>query len=58
MKLRLACAILVALLGATSMAAAGKPAWAPPSNPPQTLMEYACSLLPSSVTSWIPFCSA
>jgi hypothetical protein len=55
--LRLACALAIALFGATAMAeAAGKPAWAPPSNPPDTLLDYACSLLPSAAAAWVPFC--
>jgi hypothetical protein len=55
--LRLACALAIALLGASAMAeAAGKPAWAPPSNPPDTLLNYACSLLPSAAAAWVPFC--
>jgi hypothetical protein len=55
--LRLACALGIALFGATAMAeAAGKPAWAPPSNPPDTLLDYACSLLPAAAASYVPFC--
>jgi hypothetical protein len=55
--LRLACALAIALFGATAMAeAAGKPAWAPPSNPPDTLLDYACSLLPAAAASYVPFC--
>ncbi len=55
--LRLACALGIALFGATAMAeAAGKPAWAPPSNPPDTLLDYACSLLPSAAAAYVPFC--
>lgn len=47
--LRLVVALSLAVFGATAMAeAAGKPSWAPPSNPPDTLLTYACSLLPSS----------
>ena len=56
-KLRLAMALTVAVLGAASMAEAGKPAWAPPNDSaPDTLLAYACSLLPDGVASWIPFC--
>jgi hypothetical protein len=55
--LRLACALGIALFGATAMAeAAGKPAWAPPANPPDTLLDYACSLLPSAAAAYVPFC--
>jgi hypothetical protein len=56
--LRIAVALSLAVFGATAMAeAAGKPAWAPPSNPPDTLLAYACSLLPSAVAASIPFCN-
>jgi hypothetical protein len=56
--LRLACALAIALFGATAMAeAAGKPGWVPPSDPPDTLLAYACSLLPSGVASHVPFCA-
>ena len=55
--LRLACALAFALFGAAAMAeASGKPAWAPPSDPPDTLLEYACSLLPAGIAAHVPFC--
>jgi hypothetical protein len=55
--LRLACALAIALFGATAMAeAAGKPTWAPPSNPPDTLLDHVCSLLPAAAASYVPFC--
>ena len=55
--LRLACALAFALFGAAAMAeAAGKPAWAPPADPPDTLLDYACSLLPSAAAAYVPFC--
>ena len=55
--LRLACALGIALFGATAMAeAAGKPAWAPPSNPPETLKDYVCSLLPDAAAAYVGFC--
>ena len=56
--LRLACALAVALFGATGIAhAAGKPGWVPPADPPQTLLDRACSLLPDGVAAYIPFCN-
>jgi hypothetical protein len=55
--LRLACALAIAMFGATAMAeAAGKPNWAPPSDPPNTLLAYACSLLPSAAAAYVSFC--
>jgi hypothetical protein len=60
-KLRLACALSVAVFGAAAMAQAqGKPGTvpvgppatpverptAPPENPPDSLLEYVCSILP------------
>jgi len=36
--------------------AAGKPAWAPPADPPNTLKGYVCSLLPAAAASYVPFC--
>jgi hypothetical protein len=55
--LRIAFALAIALLGASAMAeAAGKPAWAPPSNPPDTLLGYVCSLLPSAAADYVSFC--
>ena len=55
--LRLACALAIAVFGAAAMAeAAGKPAWAPPSDPPDTLLHYVCTLLPSAAASYVPFC--
>jgi hypothetical protein len=36
--------------------AAGKPAWVPPSNPPETLKDYVCSLLPAAAASYVSFC--
>jgi hypothetical protein len=55
--LRLACALGIALFGATAMAeAAGKPAWAPPADPPDTLKGYVCSLLPAAAASYVSFC--
>ena len=57
-NLRLACALAVALFGATGIAhAAGKPAWVPPADPPQTLLDYACSLLPSAAAAYVSFCN-
>jgi hypothetical protein len=57
-RFRLACALAVAVLGATAIAEAqGKPSFVPPSDPPDTLLEYACSLLPSAAAAWVPFCS-
>jgi hypothetical protein len=51
--LRLACALGIALFGATAMAeAAAKPAWVPPSNPPETL---TCG--PQSPSFLAAFCS-
>ena len=56
--MRLVIALSLSVFGAAAMAeAGGKPAWAPPSNPPDTLLTYACSLLPSSVASHVPFCN-
>ena len=56
--LRLVCALAVALFGAAVMAeAAGRPAFAPPSDPPQTLLDFACSLLPSAAAAYVPFCN-
>ena len=55
--LRLACALAFALFGATAMAeAAGKPTWAPPADPPDTLLAHVCSLLPAAVASHVSFC--
>lgn len=55
---RLACALAVAIIGAATVTyAEGKPPFAPPSDPPDTLLEYACSLLPSAVASHVPFCA-
>ena len=60
-KLRLACALAVAVFGAAGMAQAqGKPSTvpvgppttpverptAPPENPPDSLLDYVCSILP------------
>jgi hypothetical protein len=57
-QLRLVVALSLAVFGAAALAeAAGKPSWAPPSNPPDTLTAYACSLLPASVAAHIPFCN-
>ena len=57
--LRLMTALSLAVFGAAVMAeAAGKPAWVPPSDPPQTLLEYACFLLPTAAASYVPFCAA
>jgi hypothetical protein len=56
--MRLIFALSLAVFGAAAMAeAAGKPSWVPPSNPPDTLLAYVCSLLPSSVAASIPFCN-
>ena len=56
--LRLAIALSLSVFGATAMAeAAGKPSWVPPSNAPDTLLSYACALLPSGVASYVPFCN-
>ena len=56
--MRLVFALSLAVFGAAAMAeASGKPSWVPPSNPPDTLLEFACSLLPSSVAARIPFCN-
>ena len=56
-NLRLAFALALAVLGSAAMAeASGKPAWAPPSDPPDTLLEYACSLLPAAAAARVPFC--
>jgi hypothetical protein len=55
--LRLACALGIALFGATAMAeAAGKPSWVPPSNPPETLKDHVCSLLPAAAAAYVGFC--
>jgi len=55
---RLVLAFCFAVLGAAAMAeAGGKPSWAPPSDPPQTLLDYACSLLPDAAAAYVPFCS-
>ena len=35
---------------------AGKPAWVPPADPPNTLKGYVCSLLPAAAASYVPFC--
>ena len=57
-QMRLMIALSLAVFGATAMAeAAGKPSWVPPSNPPDTVLAFACSLLPSSVAASIPFCN-
>jgi hypothetical protein len=56
--MRLVFALSLAVLGAAAMAeAAGRPSFAPPSDPPDTLLEYICSILPSSVAARIPFCN-
>jgi hypothetical protein len=56
--LRLACALGIAMFGATAMAeAAGKPGCVPPSDPPDTLKAYVCSLLPSAAAAYVPFCA-
>jgi len=55
--LRLAFALAIALSGATTIARAeGKPGWVPPSDPPQTLKDRVCSLLPSAAAAYVPFC--
>lgn len=55
---RLACALAIAVFGATAMAeAAGKPGWVPPSDPPDSLFSYVCSLLPSAAAGYVPFCA-
>ena len=58
MKLfRLTCALAMAVLCATAIAEAkGKPSFVPPSDPPATLLDYACSLLPPAAAAWVPFC--
>jgi hypothetical protein len=57
-RLRLACALAVTILGAATIAQAqGKPSFAPPSDPPNTLKEHVCSLLPSAAAAWVPFCN-
>jgi hypothetical protein len=57
-RLRLACALAVAVVGAATVAEAkGKPGFVPPSDPPTTLQQYACSLLPSAASSWVSFCN-
>jgi hypothetical protein len=55
---RLALALAVALSSAANMAYAdgGKPGWVPPSNPPQTLKDRVCGLLPSAAAAYVPFC--
>ena len=56
-SLRLACAFAIAIFGAAALAEAhGKPSFVPPSDPPATLLEYACSLLPAAVAARVPFC--
>lgn len=56
-QFRLTCALAPAILGANAIAEAqGKPAFVPPSDPPDTLLEHACSLLPSAAAAWVPFC--
>ena len=57
-QLRIGFALAIALLGATSMAYAGKPGWVPPSDPPQTLKDLACSLLPAAAAAYVPFCQS
>lgn len=55
--LRLTCALAIAVFGATAMAeASGKPTWVPPADPPTTLLQYACSLLPSAAAAYVSFC--
>jgi hypothetical protein len=57
-NMRLVVAFSLAVFGAVAIAeAAGRPSWAPPSDPPDTLLAYVCSLLPSSVAAYIPFCN-
>ena len=58
-RLRLACALAVTMLvGAVTIAEAkGKPSFAPPSDPPATLQQHACSLLPSAAAAWVSFCN-
>ena len=57
-NLRLACALAIAVFGATAMAeAAGKPGFVVPSDPPDSLLAYACSLLPSAAAAWVGFCA-
>lgn len=56
--IRLASALTLAIVGATAMAEAqGKPGFVPPSDPPDTLLEFACSLLPSAAAGWVSFCA-
>jgi hypothetical protein len=55
-RFRLACALAVTILGAATIAQAqGKPSFA--SDPPNTLKEHVCSLLPSAAAEWVPFCN-
>ena len=59
MKLRFAVAFALAVLGSVAMIEAqGKSEWAPPADPPDTLLEHACSLLPDEAAAWVPFCDA
>ena len=56
-RIRLACALAVAIMGASVIAEAqGKPSFVPPSDPPDTLLEFACSLLPEAAAEWVGFC--
>ena len=58
-RLRLACALAVTVLGlgaVTTAEAKGKPSFVPPPDPPATLQQYACSLLPSAAAAWVSFC--
>ena len=56
--LRLACALAVTILGAATITEAkGKPSFVPPPDPPATLQQYACSLLPSAAAAWVSFCN-
>ena len=57
--LRLACVLGVTMLGlgaGTTAEAKGKPSFVPPADPPSTLQQHACSLLPSAAAAWVPFC--
>jgi hypothetical protein len=57
-NLRLVCALAIAMFGATAMAeAAGKPGFVVPSDPPDSLLAYACSLLPAAAASYVSFCA-
>ena len=57
-NMKLVIALTLAVLGASAIAeAGGQPGWVPPSNPPDSILSYVCSLLPSGVASYLPFCA-